>query len=187
MADGLTYVANDATIRTYDFATNTFGPAFSISGLSKITGVDFDDVTGDLLAVNNKERLYRASMATRTILPGWNGISLTGFGLLDTRAVEVIGEQLFVSDGADSGARPTTDPMSHAVFVFDVTGPGRTRADGELHRDADQRHRAAHRRLHRHEHRHAHELGLDLRRRRHVDARSRPRTRTRPPEPSPRP
>lgn len=123
-ADGLTYVANGSTIRTYDFATNSFGPSFSISGLSKIFGVDFDDATGDLLAVNGSERLYRASMTTRTLLPGWNGISLTGLGFLDTRAVEVIGEQLLVTDGADSGARPTSDPMSHAVFVLDVTGPG---------------------------------------------------------------
>jgi PKD repeat protein len=122
-ADGLTYVANGSTIRTYDFATSSFGPSFSIAGVSKIFGVDFDDVTGDLLAVNGSERLYRASMTTRTILPGWNGISLTGLGFLDTRAVEVIGEQLLVTDGADSSARPTSDPMSHAVFVLDVTGP----------------------------------------------------------------
>ncbi|HEY5697894.1 MAG TPA: PKD domain-containing protein [Acidimicrobiales bacterium] len=122
-ADGLTYVAEDSTIRTYNYTTNSFGPAFSISGLSKIFGVDFDDVTGDLLAVNSSERLYRASMTTRTILPGWNGISLTSFGLLDTRAVEVVGEQLLVTDGADSSVRPHTDPMSHAVFVLDVSGP----------------------------------------------------------------
>ena len=123
-ADGLTYVVNGSTIRTYDFATNTFGPSFSISGLSKVYGIDFDDATGDLLAVNSSERLYRASMSTRTLLPGWTGISLTGFGLLDTRAVEVIGEQVFVTDGADSGARPPSDPMFHAVFVLDVAGPG---------------------------------------------------------------
>jgi PKD repeat protein len=123
-ADGSTYVANGSTIRTYTFATNTLGPAFSISGLSKIFGLDFDDATGDLLAVNGSERLYRASMTTRTLLAGWNGISLTGFGMLDTRAVEVIGEQLLVTDGADWSARPATDPMSHAVFVFDVAGPG---------------------------------------------------------------
>jgi PKD repeat protein len=122
-ADGLTYVANDATIRTYNFVTNTFGPAFSISGLSKVFGLDFDDVTGDLLAVNNKQSLYRASMTTRTLLTGWKGISLTGFGLLDTRAVEVIGEQVLVTDGADSNLRPHTDPRSHAVFVLDVSGP----------------------------------------------------------------
>ena len=123
-ADGLTYVANGSTIRTYDFATNTLGAPFSISGLSKIFGLDFDDVTGDLLAVNSSERLYRASMTTRTLVAGWNGISLTGLGFLDTRAVEVIGEQVLVTDGADSSARPTSDPMSHAVFVLDVTGPG---------------------------------------------------------------
>ena len=122
-ADGRTYVANDATIRTYDFVTNTFGPSFSISGLTKIYGLDFDDVTGDLLAVNNKQCLYRASMTTRTLLTGWNGISLTSFGLLDTREVEVIGEQVLVTDGADSAVRPHTDPMSHAVFVLDVRGP----------------------------------------------------------------
>ena len=123
-ADGLTYVVNSATFRTYDFATNTFGPTFSISGLSKVYGMDFDDATGDLLAVNNGQRLYRASMTTRTLLPGWNGISLTGFGLLDTRAVEVIGEQVFITDGADTNRRSSSSPMFHAVFVFDVTGPG---------------------------------------------------------------
>ena len=122
-ADGRIYVANDATIRTYDFVTNTLGPSFSISGLTKVFGLDFDDVTGDLLAVNNKQSLYRASMTTRTLLTGWNGISLTSFGLLDTRAVEVIGEQVLVTDGADSNLRPHTDPMSHAVFVLDVSGP----------------------------------------------------------------
>jgi len=123
-ADGLTYVVNGSTIRTYDFATNTFGPSFSISGLSHVYGIDFDDATGDLLAVNSSQRLYRASMSTRTLLPGWTGISLTGFGLLDTRAVEVIGEQVFVTDGADSSKRSSSSPMFHAVFVLDVSGPG---------------------------------------------------------------
>ena len=123
-ADGLLYVVNGSTFRTYDFATNTFGPTFSISGLSKVYGMDFDDATGDLLAVNSSQRLYRVSMATRTFLPGWNGIDLTGFGLLDTRAVEVIGEQVFISDGADTNKRSSSSPMFHAVFVFDVTGPG---------------------------------------------------------------
>ena len=120
-ADGLTYVANGSTLRTYDFAGNTFGPSFTISGLSKILGVDFDDVTGDLLAVNSNERLYRASMATRTLLTGWAGISLTGFGLRDSRAIEVVGEQLFITDGDDS--RSASDPMNHAIFVIDVAGP----------------------------------------------------------------
>ena len=120
-ADGRTYVASRSNIRTYDYATNTLGASFSIPGLSKILGIDFDGVTGDLLAVNKDNRLYRASMTSRTLREGWDGISLTGLGLRDTRAVEVIGEQLFISDGADASVRPATDPMSHAVFVLDVT------------------------------------------------------------------
>ena len=117
-ADGLTYVANRSTIRTYNYVTNTFGAPFSIPGLTRILGLDFDDETGDLLAVNNAERLWRASMSTRTLRQGWEGISLTGLGFLDTRAVEVIGERLFVTDGGD--LRAASDPMNHAVFVLDV-------------------------------------------------------------------
>jgi hypothetical protein len=132
-ADGLTYVANRSTIRTYDYPTNTFGAPFSILGLSQILGVDFDDETGDLLAVDNTERLFRASMdAPRALRAGWNGISLTGLGLLNTTAVEVIGEQVLVTDGADAPAldgtcattcRPASDPRSHAVFVLTTARP----------------------------------------------------------------
>ncbi len=123
-ADGRTYVANGSTIRTYAFRSNTLGRAFSIPGLTQILGLDFDNVTGDLLAVNNAERLYRASMSTRSLRSGWEGISLERFGLLDTRAVEVIGQQLFVTDGYDGAdLRPSGDPRRHAVFVIGVTAP----------------------------------------------------------------
>ena len=118
-ADGRTYVAAGSTIRTYDFTRNRFGPAFSIPGLGSIFGLDFDNVTGDLLAVNTAQRLWRAGMGTRRLRPGWNGISLTGLGLADTRAVEVIGRQVFVSDGDDT--RDSSDPMNHAVFVIGVS------------------------------------------------------------------
>ena len=43
--DGLTYVANNWAIRTYDWATNTFGTPFSIPELTNIVGIDFDDET----------------------------------------------------------------------------------------------------------------------------------------------
>ncbi|MDQ4107208.1 MAG: PKD domain-containing protein, partial [Actinomycetota bacterium] len=50
---------------------------------------------------------------------GWS-FDLLPFGVLDSRGVELIGEQLYVSDGADS--RASDDPLKYAVFVFDVTG-----------------------------------------------------------------
>lgn len=51
--------------------------------------------------------------------PGWE-LDPTGFGILDSRAVEVVGDRVSVSDGYDS--RTSTDPMNHAIFVIDV-GP----------------------------------------------------------------
>ena len=120
-ADGLLYLANGSTIRTFDYAAGVLGATFSVSGLTGIYGIDFDDGSGDLVAVNTSQRLFRASMSSRTIVPGWN-LDLTGFGIQDSRAVEVVGEQVFVSDGLDT--RAASDPMNHAVFVLDV-GPRR--------------------------------------------------------------
>ena len=106
--------------------SNTFGTAFSVSGLKTIYDVAFDPITGDMLAVSKAEKLVRVNMTTHAYTTGWSGIDLTQFGMKDTRGVEVIGEQVFVSDGYDF--RSSSDPMNHAIFVFDVTGPGSTPA-----------------------------------------------------------
>src|SRR6478672_4851907 len=74
-----------------------------------------------MLAVSKAEKLFRVNMTTHAFTPGWGGLDLTRFGMKDTRGVEMIGDQVFVSDGYDS--RSSSDPMNHAVFVFDVTGP----------------------------------------------------------------
>ena len=121
LVDGQLYLSQGSLLRTYDYATNTFGSTFSISGISGIFGFDFDDTSGDLITVNTNELLQRASMTTRAQLPGWS-MSMTGFGVADSRAVEVIGNHIYVSDGLDT--RASTDTMNHAIFVLDVSGPG---------------------------------------------------------------
>ncbi len=123
LADGQLYLASGSSIQTYDFGTGALGAPFSITGLSSIQGLDFDDASGDLVAVNSSERLLRASMATRAVLSGWN-LDLTTLGVADSRGVEVIGDQVLVSDGLDT--RVVGDPMNHAVFVIGVSGPGGT-------------------------------------------------------------
>ena len=131
-----------------------------MSGLSTIYDIAFDTVTGDMLAVSKAEKLVRVNMTTHAFTTGWSGLDLTKFGMKDTRGVEVIGEQVFVSDGYDF--RSSSDPMNHAIFVFDVTGPGSTPAPtASFTASADERDRAAERAVHRHEHRRAHELGVD--------------------------
>ena len=74
-----------------------------------------------IVAVTGTQHLILVDAATLTLVPGWN-IDLRPFGILDSRAVEFIDGQLFVSDGYDF--RAPDDPMKYAVFVFDVVnGP----------------------------------------------------------------
>lgn len=117
-ADGKLYVGKGADLRSYDYDSNVQGAAFSVPNLSGITGMVF--TATDLFVTTNGEKLRRIDWATKTLVSGWT-FDLLPFGILDSRAVELIGDQFFVSDGAD--ARPDGDPLEYAVFVFDVTEP----------------------------------------------------------------
>jgi hypothetical protein len=117
-ADGKIYVGVGSQLRTYNYETNTAGSTFQVPGLSAILGMGFSSGGADLYVVTNAEVLKRVDWASKTLVPGWT-FDLTPFGVMDSRGVELIGQQLFVSDGADS--RPA-GPLKYAVFVFDVTG-----------------------------------------------------------------
>lgn len=116
-ADGKVYVGVGGQIRAYDYATNTAGPTFHVTGLTGILGMSFSPTGADMYVVNNAEKLYRVAWATKKLVPGWT-FSLTGFGVKDSRAVELINDQFYVADGYDG--RSSGDPLRHAVFVFDV-------------------------------------------------------------------
>jgi hypothetical protein len=118
-ADGKIYVGVGSQLRTYDYETNTAGSTFQVSGLSGILGMGFSLDGADLFVVTNAEVLKRVDWASKTIVPGWT-FDLLPFGVLDSRGVELIGLQLYVSDGADS--RASDDPLKYAVFVFNVQG-----------------------------------------------------------------
>ncbi len=117
--DGKLYVGVSADIRTYDYVTNTPGGTFSISGLKGIYGMSFSDDGADLFVVGKSTKLYRVTWATKSLTPGWT-FDVSPFGLMDTRAVELIGDQFYILDGYDY--RPSGDPLSHAVFVLGVVG-----------------------------------------------------------------
>jgi WD40 repeat protein len=117
--DGKIYVGKGRDIRSFDYASGTASPSFRVSGASGITGMDFSPDGADLFVTVSSEKMIRINWSTRTVVSGWT-FDLTPFGILDSRAVAVIGGQFFVSDGYDS--RPSGDPLRHAVFVLDVTG-----------------------------------------------------------------
>jgi hypothetical protein len=116
-ADGKVYVGVGGQIRSYDYVTNTAGSTFHITGLQGILGMSFSATGADMYVVTNAEKLYRVAWGTKTLVAGWT-FSLTGFGVKDSRAVELINDQFYVLDGYDG--RSSGDPLKHAVFVFDV-------------------------------------------------------------------
>jgi hypothetical protein len=123
-ADRLLYVANGAVFSTFDYATDTFGPSFSIPDLAKVTGITFDPSNGDLIAVN--QRLYRIAMDAHTIRSGWKALGLKDLGIEDSRGVALVDQQIFISDGSDTGT--PGDANDHAIFVIDATSrSGHTR------------------------------------------------------------
>lgn len=118
--DGKLYVGVQSDLRTYDYASNTAGPVFQITHLSRITGLSFSADGADLYVAHAITKVSRIRWATRTMVPGWS-FDLASFGIQDARAVEVFADRLWVSDGYDF--RPAGDPLSHAVFVFSLTQP----------------------------------------------------------------
>nr|MBA3737001.1 PKD domain-containing protein [Actinomycetota bacterium] len=110
------YVAKGRDFQSYDYVGNVIGPIVRVANLIGILGISFSG--SDLFAVTNAEVLVRADWPTKTIMNGWT-FDLTSSGVLDSRAVEFIGDQFYVSDGYDS--RPAGDPLAHAVFVYNVT------------------------------------------------------------------
>lgn len=119
-ADGMLYVGTGRDLRSYDYLTNTPGPTFQVPHLARITGMVFSPDGGDLYVSHSLTDVSRVSWATKTLVSGWS-FDVSSVGILDARALEIIGDQLWVSDGYDF--RGDGDPLDNAVFVLDVTGP----------------------------------------------------------------
>jgi hypothetical protein len=111
--DDTIYVGYKSLFRSFDYATGTVGPTFSVGTISGITGMDFSSSGTDLFVTTGAERLRRINWTRKS--SGWN-LDLRPFGVLDSRAVALVRGQYFVSDGA-----PRTGTLKNAVFVFDIT------------------------------------------------------------------
>jgi len=117
--DGKVYVAKNRSFRTYNYNTNTSSAIFQVPNLDEVLGMTFSPNGADLYVVRSQARLGRVNWAAKSLVPSWN-INLAPFGVRDSRAVELINDKLWVADGDD--LRAPTDPLDHAVFVFDVLG-----------------------------------------------------------------
>jgi len=120
-SDRRLYVGVGSDLRTYNYETNSAGSAFRVSGLSGILGMTFHD--GDLFVVDSGVKLLRVDWLMKTLRSGWT-LDLKPFGMLDSRAVEVVrnpttgADQFYALDGYDG--RTSGDPLMYSVFVLDV-------------------------------------------------------------------
>jgi hypothetical protein len=119
--DGRVYVGSHGLLWDHDYTTNALGRRFGIPGVFELYGMDFSDDGKGLFVAQPYTKVTRVDWATKTIVPGWD-LDFAGLGPQDVRAVEVIGDRLWVSDGSDQ--RTPGDPLDHAVFVFDVGASG---------------------------------------------------------------
>jgi PKD repeat protein len=118
VVNGELWTALGKVLYRYDYATNTFSNPYTVSGISgSITGLGFSPDGQDLWLVTSRDVLRRMRWSTRTLLASHN-FALSTFGLADSRAVEVVGDQLFICDGYDS--YPSGSPDRYAIKVYDV-------------------------------------------------------------------
>jgi hypothetical protein len=112
------YIGSHSTLWRYGYAKNTLGRPLGIPGVKSIYGMDFTYDGADLFLARPYTRVTRVDWASRSIVPGWD-LDLAPLGARDVRAVEVIRERLWVSDGSD---RTPGDPLDHALLVFGLHG-----------------------------------------------------------------
>ena len=115
---GELWTALGKVIYKYDYLSNTFSNNFTVPGISgRIDGIGVSSTGADLWVVNSKDTLYRINWATRTLIPN-HTFNMAPYGIKDSRAVEVVGDQLFIWDGYDSYA--SGSPDRYAIKVFNV-------------------------------------------------------------------
>ena len=88
--------------------------------MSDVLGMTFTPDGRSLLVSRSPALVSRIDWATLTLVPGWT-FDLVPYGMADARAVELVNGRLWVSDGYD--LRAEGDPLTHAIFVFDVSAP----------------------------------------------------------------
>ncbi len=120
------YFGKGSKINTYDYDTNTIGASIKVSGVdAAIQGIGFSAdgahmyVTTFVAGVSpdpDRILLARVDATTWAAEPNWT-LDLAPFQILNPRSVTIVGQQVYIGDGA---SRTAGDPLRRAIFVFDV-------------------------------------------------------------------
>ncbi len=102
----------------YDYVTNTASSARTLPGSSNIYGVGFNASGSEVWIAESGDRVKKYDFASNTLVSGYT-YAMSGLGVRDARAVEIIGNELYISDGYDYYG---SDPDAWGVRVYSLGG-----------------------------------------------------------------
>ncbi len=116
--DGELWAATGKTIVKYDYVTNTASSPVTLTGApSAIYSLAFNASGSEMWVAGSSAKLLKYDWATKTPVAGY-AFTMYAFGVNDPRAIEIIGSQMFLSDGYDY--YPAGSTTAFAVRVFDM-------------------------------------------------------------------
>jgi hypothetical protein len=115
--NGEIWAAKGKTIVRYDYVTGATSSSVTLPGSpSSIFGVGFSSDGKDLWIVGSGARLMKYNWSTKQPVSGY---AFTTSSLVkDPRAIEVIGSQIYVSDGYDVSSSATTSAYGIRVLTI---------------------------------------------------------------------
>lgn len=111
--DGVLWVGHSKTIVRYDYVTNTMTSP-TVFAPSSIYGIGFGPGANDMWIAISGNRVIKYDFTTKQPVAGAD-FSMAGYGVRYARAVEPIGNELYISDGYDYYGSVTT---AFGVRVF---------------------------------------------------------------------
>ncbi len=115
---GVLYFGYGNKLIAYDYVTNTqSAPTGPMAVDGKINGVGFSQDGAQLWVTTSNETLQRFAWPSG-LIESEHTLKLSTIGVPDSRAVEVVGDQIVVADGYDN--YPPNTPQEFALRVYNV-------------------------------------------------------------------
>ena len=116
--NGELWAATGKTIVKYDYVTNTASSPVTLTGApSAIYSLAFNASGSEMWVVGSSAKVIKYDWASKTPVSGYS-FTMYSFGVNDPRAIEIIGSQMFLSDGYDY--YPAGSTTAFAIRVFDM-------------------------------------------------------------------
>ncbi len=122
---GVLWVAQARTLFSYDYLTNVLvaAPVALPVNIGSVYGLDFIDDGSELWLTDTSDRLFRLAFPALTVITSHN-FAMRDFRIDDPRAVEVVGDRLYIADGDDFVSPGSSRRFALHSFSIGHSPPG---------------------------------------------------------------